>query len=95
MSPREAALAFVNEVRAERGIGPALTELPKGAHSGYDCPIANALGIHSEQDGYVGHGYVRFGQACVPDDSGYYSLSCEVAEFISNHDHRAYPDLLP
>lgn len=77
-------LAFVNAKRAELGLGEPVEALPGGAPSGYQCPVARALGVgEGGPVRYVARTYISYG------DGGVEELPPAVIEWIAQHDRRA------
>jgi hypothetical protein len=86
MSSRDAALYWVNQVRADLG-RPPRTALERGYRSrGYNCPLARSIGGNC----YIGLGWIGVGgklQRYTRD------LPPAVKTFIREFDQGGYPEL--
>lgn len=80
-----AALRQVNHLRAERGLGEPLKQLPKGKPGSVQrCPVAKALGRGVLVDGAVVD-FVRTDEQV--------ELSPATQQFIEDFDEGYYPEL--
>lgn len=91
MNIKQEVLAWVNQVRAERGIGEPLTELPKGVPGqARCCVIAKAIG-HCE----VGPSSMpRCGYIIYDSDDALDYLPDDVNKFALDFDVGRYPELV-
>lgn len=89
--PVDAALEFVNELRAKHNAKP-LTKLPRGeCNNSVRCPISNGLRDVGGFTWYAGDfNIVGFS----PATSERIMLPAAVAEFVWLFDHGHYPDLI-
>jgi hypothetical protein len=90
----QTVLAWVNQVRAERGLGDPLTELPKGIQSvGDRCVIAVALGVKCDVQPTDSSDY----RGCVTFVESYddvIDLPADVNQFARDFDRGKYPELI-
>ncbi len=87
-------IAWVNEVRALRGIGAPITKLPRGVqNSSNKCPLARALGEPCEVLPLRLHGVVFFGACLDNDNRDTLEMPLAVASFVDAFDRGEFPDL--